>query len=465
MSESAFEPGFRSVETEYSDRQLEFEGSVPSWLSGRFVRNGPGLFEVDGERLAHWFDGLAMVRQYSFDDGAVSYTSRFPRTESYADALAGRATGQFATDESVLSKLLGWIRRLGPPSPTDNANVHVARLDGELVALTEVPNWVTLDEETLATRGQFTFADTNRFHMTTAHLVEDPTSGAHVGHAVTFGRNHEYRLFRIPAGTRRREVFASIQTDRPAYVHSIGVSGDHAVLFETPLRIDLKRALSPFSEGFFGLLSWEPALGTRVYVVERDGGAVRYDHEMAPFFTFHVVNAFDDGEAVVVDLVAFEDDAIVDGLSFEALANEGFDAAPPGRLVRMRVGPDGVTRERLYDGGMELPTVFREQTTGEHRHVYAQATDREGANGLVKVDTRDRSAREWWERGTYVEEPMPVRAPASADESGVVLAVALDVDRDRSDLLVFDADSLEIRARAPLPGHEPFGFHGRFFPD
>ena len=464
MSEHAFETGFESVEREYSDEPLAVEGTVPAWLSGTLVRNGPGKFEVDGTRLRHWFDGLGMLRAYEFDDG-VRYTNRFLRTESYADAMAGRATGQFATDEGGLTKLRGWLNRLGPPEQTDNANVHVARLDGDIVAQTEVPQWTAVDDE-FQVRSEFVFEDLHQFHMITAHLIEDCHRGVHIGHGLSFGRTHEYHLFRIPDGTRRREIIASIPTDRPAYLHSIGVSADHAVLVETPLRIDLKKALSPFSEGFFELLSWEPDRGTRFVVVDRDSGETVRTATVDPFFTFHIVNAYDDGDAVVVDLVEFEDDTIVGALSFDSLATEGYDAAPPGRLVRFRIPAEGEpTRTRRYVGGIELPTVPRELATRKHRYVYGQATDRRGANGLVKVDTETGTATEWWREGHYVEEPIPVQRPdADSEDEGVVLAPVLDAEAGESTLYVFDAATLTERARAPLPQHEPFGFHGRFFP-
>jgi carotenoid cleavage dioxygenase-like enzyme len=466
VSNRGFAVGFRSVESEYTDESVPVEGAVPEWLSGTLVRNGPGKFEVGGERLQHWFDGLAMLRAYEFDDGRVRYSNRFLRTESYADALAGRATGQFATDERGLGKLKGWLRRLGPPAQTDNANVHVARLDGEFVALTEVPQWREFDPATLDTREELVFEDLHEFDMITAHLVEDTHRDEHVGHALSFGRTHEYKLFRIPDGTRRREVFASIPTDRPAYVHSIGVSADHAILVETPLRIDLKRALSPFTEGFFQLLSWEPDRDTRFIVVDRDTGETVTEATVDPFFTFHVVNSYDDDDTVVVDLVAFEDDSIVGALSFDTLEAEGYAAAPPGRLVRFRIASDGTTtRQERYVGGIELPTVPRSVATRPYRYAYGQATDREGANGLVKVDTHEGTSTEWWEHGLYVEEPMPVQHPeGDAEDEGVVLAPALDVEREQSVLLIFDAATLEERARAQLPHHEPFGFHGRFFP-
>ena len=465
----AFMPGFRSLETEVSDQRLDVEGEIPAWLEGTLLRNGPGKFEAGDQRIRHWFDGLAMLRKYEFADGEVRYSNRFLRTEAYEAAENGSLSGQFATDSSGLSKLWGWLRRLGPPEPTDNANVHVARLDGDHVALTEVPKWVCFDGDSLATRGQFSRQGADGGQMITAHLVADPYRGEHVGHALSFGRTHEYQLFRIPAGTRRRERITTIPTDRPAYVHSIGVSADHLVLVETPLRIHLLRALSPFSEGFFDLLEWHDDRDTRIYVVDRDTGEVVTEPTVDPFFTFHTVNAYDDGDSVVLDLVAFEDDTIVDGLSLDRLEAEGFDAAPPGRLVRLRVGHDGgVSRRRLYDGGMELPTMRADRKTRPYRYAYAQATDREGANGLVKVDTRRETAREFWERDRYVEEPWFVPHP-DADESGadadegVVLAPALDVDAERSVLLVLDGATLDELARAPVPHHNPFGFHGRFF--
>ncbi|MFT4947485.1 MAG: all-trans-8'-apo-beta-carotenal 15,15'-oxygenase, partial [Natronomonas sp.] len=52
---------------------------------------------------------------------------------------------------------------------------------------------------------------------------------------------------------------------------------------------------------------------------------------------------------------------------------------------------------------------------------------------------------------------------AAADD-GVVLAPALDVEIEQSVLLVLDAATLDELARAQVPHRNPFGFHGRFFP-
>lgn len=465
VSEMSFTPGFRSLDSELQGEELPIEGEIPEWLSGTLIRNGPGKFESGDERIRHWFDGLGLLRAYEFDTGTVRYTNRFLRTETYADAEAGELTGQFGTGQSGLPKLLSWIRRLGPPSPTDNANVHVARLAGDYVALTEVPRWTVFDPGTLETTGEFGFADLSDPDMITAHLVDDPAREEHVGHALSFGRTHEYHLFRIPDGTRRRERIATIETERPAYVHSVGVSADHIVLVETPLRINPLRAISPFTQGLLDLLEWKPDLGTTLYVVDRDSGAVVTSPTIDPFFTLHTVNAFDDGGAVVLDLVTYEDDRILEALSLDVLETEGFAGVPSGRLDRVRIdGPD-VSRERRYDGGIELPAVPRAVRTRSYRYAYGQTTDRAGANGLVKVDTERGIAREWWEQDSYVGEPRIVTRPdGDREDDAVVLAPVLDTAAERSVLLVFDAGTLEELARARVPHHNPFGFHGRFFP-
>lgn len=458
-------PGFHSLQSEVRDRPLSVEGTIPEWLSGTLIRNGPGLFESGDERLNHWFDGLAMLRRYSFEDGTVRYTNRFLRTEAYEDAKQGTLSGQFGTDASGWRRAIAWLKSLGPPTPTDNANVHVARLGGEHVALTEAPRRVAFDPETLETRGEFTFDDDLPEHITAAHLVEDPHREEWVGFATEFGRSPQYHVYRLPEGSRRRERVASIDARGPAYIHDCSITDDHVILVEPPLVLSVWRALLPWNEGVTDLLDWQPERGTRILVIDRDTGELVADPTLDAAFTFHHINAYTESETVVLDLVAFPDASIVSGMSLADLDGDGFPAVPDARLLRYRVGLDGgVEQTQLYDGGMELPRVARSAVGRRHRYAYGQATDRAGTNGLVKVDCQRQRAQEWWERGVYVEEPIPVRHPDGDDEDdGVVLATALDTKSDRTVLLVFDANTLELLARAPLPHAEPFGFHGRYY--
>jgi carotenoid cleavage dioxygenase-like enzyme len=463
---NAYELGFRTVEREFTDRRLSIEGTVPDWLSGRLLRNGPGRFDIGGERVSHWFDGLAMLRRYAFDDGAVRYTNRFLRSEAYAAATRGERTGEFASGPGPLREALRWLRALGPPTPTDNANVNVARFGDHYVAQTEAPRWVAFDPHTLETRGEFRWTDDLSLHLTTAHTTVDPRTGETVGFGLEFGRPHRYHVYTVDPETAARRRLGSIRAEGPGYIHDCALTRDYVVLVEAPLRIDVWRALAPWSEGLLDMLRYDEDRGTRLLVVDRSTGALAADPVVSPFFTFHHVNAYQRDGEIVLDLVAFEDASVVDALAFETLSDDAFAATPEGCFDRFRIDPAGdVTRTRRYDGGLELPTVPRAVRTRPYRYAYAQATDRRGANGLVKVDVRDGTATEWWGRGVYVEEPRMVQRPdADAEDEGVVLAPALDTDAERSVLLVFDASTLSLLARARLPHAVPFGFHGRFFP-
>ena len=459
--------GFRSLATEVTDHRPTVEGDIPSWVSGTLVRNGPGLFDVGDERLGHWFDGLAMLRRYSFDDGTLSYSNRFLRTEAYTDAMDGTLSGQFGTGRTGVGKVLSWLRALGPPKITDNANVHVARFDGECVALTEAPRRVAFDPETLETEGSFEFDDDLGEHVAAAHLTPDPETGAWFGFTTEFGRTPEYHVYRLDPECRSRERIASIAADGPGYIHDCSITTDHVVLVETPLVMPIRRALSPFAEGILDILDWQPERDARVLVVDRETGTLVSESTLPPVFVFHHINAYTTGDEVVLDLVEFPDPSIVDAMRIDTLDGDPSDVdIPDGRPVRYRLDLryDSVDRSVLHPVGVELPRVAQDVVGREYRYAYAQATDREGGNGLVKLDVETGRTREWWEDGVFLEEPVPVRRPgADAEDDGVVVAPALDSHAEETRLLVFDADTLDLLADASLPHVEPFGFHGRFF--
>ena len=91
--------GFTSQDEETSVDRLPVTGELPAWLTGALVRVTPALLEVGGRRLAHWFDGVAMLNRFGFADGSVSYGSRFLESRAYAGVKEGELRqGGFATD-------------------------------------------------------------------------------------------------------------------------------------------------------------------------------------------------------------------------------------------------------------------------------------------------------------------------------------------------------------------------------
>ena len=117
----------------------------------------------------------------------------------------------------------------------------------------------------------------------------------------------------------------------------------------------------------------------------------------------------------------------------------------------------------------ELPRINYDSRTGcNYSYVYGIGQDKEEPNHwpnrLVKVDVREGSSRAWREEPCYPGEPVFIPTPdAQEEDAGVVLSVVLDDAAETSFLLVLDAASFTEVARARVPHHVPFDFHGQFF--
>jgi carotenoid cleavage dioxygenase-like enzyme len=454
---------------------LDVEGSLPDWLDGTHVRNGPGRFAVGGRDLRHWFDGLALPRRYGFDpaEGRVEYAVRYLRSETYRGAREGRLrSDQFATPAGFATGLRGRLARLGRPTLTDNASVSFARVGDRFAAVTETPRMVALDPETLDSGPTFEHDDGLDLTGSLGHVHHDPARGESVNLGVRYGRESEYVLTRRPDGARAREVVARVGVARPSYVHSFALTPRYAVVTLSPFVTRPRDLL--LADTFLDAFSWRPGRGTRFLVVDRETGAttrLRTD----PSFVFHHAAAFDDGDSVTVDLVAHPDHRAVTGLSLAALRS-GRPGLPAGRLRRYRLDlADGrVDSRTLHGGAVEFPTLDygAAVTGGRHRWLALAATDPDPPVGLpTRVDRLDLSTgdrRSWGRPGSYPGEPLFVpRVPAGDRDhaetaEGVLLVELLDPGADRTALVVLDARTLDRLARVDLPRALPLGFHGQY---
>ena len=349
--------GFTSQDEETSVERLPVTGELPPWLSGALVRVTPALLEVGGRRLAHWFDGVAMLNRFRFADGKVSYGSRFLESNAYQDAKEGEwRHGGFATDpcRSIFKR----VQQVFSPDTTDNPNVNLARIGERYIAMTETPMPVEFDPETLETIGHLAYADKLKPHVTTAHPHHDVARNELVNYTVRFSRMSEYLLYGLPADSRTRRVIARMPVKEPAYMHAFGMSERYLILAEYPLRANpLKLAFSgkPFIENY----SWRADEPTRFRVFDRSSGELRGTYDTDAFFCFHHVNAFERRGELVIDLCAYDDATIIDSLYLDDAGPKG--TLPPVELRRYTLDLDGgaVRFEPLAEGSLELPRLLR----------------------------------------------------------------------------------------------------------
>jgi carotenoid cleavage dioxygenase-like enzyme len=467
-STGAYASGFTSLDAEIDVEDLPVHGTIPDWLRGTLTRNGPAHYEAGQKSFRHWFDGQAMLHRFTVADGRVSYRNRFLRTESSRMAREEGRIGfrEFATDpcRSTFARLFTNIEDILSP----NASVNVVPMNGGYAALTETPIAVQFDPDTLETIGVTGYDDQLAGPVTTAHPHQQPGTNDLINYVLKFGRRSEYRIYRQRPDSMTRELVAAVPAKRPGYMHSFAVTEDYAVLAVFPLVVNpLSLLLSgkPFIENY----RWRPELGTRFIVVDLHDGTVRGTATGEAVFAFHHINAYQDGDQIVVDLCAYPDASIIDAFYLERLRNPGtYPELPLARPTRYRIDPKAgtVSGRRLSDEGMELPQINYRAHNG-HAYRYAYATSGRRAddflNQLVKLDVHTGQTRTWHEPGTYPGEPVFVPAPEpDSEDDGVVLSVVLDTAKHRSFLLVLDAAAFNELARAEVPHAIPFGFHGRF---
>jgi beta,beta-carotene 9',10'-dioxygenase len=456
--------GFADQTEEVRVDALAVSGEVPTWLRGGLIRVTPAQMDFAQRSVAHWFDGMAMLNRFGFDGGTVSYASAFLDTGARRDALAsgGRSIAGFATDPC--RSLFQRVQSVFSPQLTDNANVNLTRLGDEHIAMTETPIPVRFDPETLRTLGHDEGAAAFG-HLTTAHPHHDPDLGELLNFAAHLGRTSEYRIYARRSRTEGRTL-ARHTVREPAYMHSFAITPRLVLLLENPLVVNpLRLALS--GKAFIHNYRWKPDLGMRIHAFDRVTGTRHKAWTLDPFFVFHTINAFEDGDDVVVDLCAYEDTSVIDALGLDGL-RAGTARAPSAepRRVTLPLGGGSPAMRALADVDLELPRIdYRRRNGRPYRYVYGA-----GVGGtsflkrLVKLDVERGGVATWEEPQAWAGEPVFVARPgADGEDDGVVLSVVLDAAGGRSFLLILDAQSFEEVARAEAPHHIPFGFHGQFF--
>src|SRR5206468_9172594 len=189
-------------------------------------------------------------------------------------------------------------------------------------------------------------------------------------------------------------------------------------------------------------------------------------------YVFHPMNAFTDGDAIVLDVARY---GRLDFMSPQAAANPSWRDENAARMHRWRIDlrKGGVRSTPLDDIVTEFPRVDERRVGLKHRFGYTAAREPEQNEGAQPVWTavrkydleRGTMITRRFGRGNGVGEPIFVpRAAASAEDDGWVLVLAYDQARNASDFWILDARDVagEPVARITLPHRVPYGFHGNW---
>tara|TARA_R110000868_G_scaffold410505_4_gene698801 strand:- start:32216 stop:33607 length:1392 start_codon:yes stop_codon:yes gene_type:complete len=456
---------FQSVTEETPETKLDISGQLPSWLNGTLIRNGPALFQAGQQPLNHWFDGFALLHRFHFHNGQVNYHNKFLQSDSLSAAQDKQKCcyEEFASlpKRNILEKLWSKIH----PSLTDNANVNISVVNGHHVAMTETTHYVEFDPNSLDTLGHFNFTDKFSGVLTTAHPQYDFAEQVFYNLTISIGPTCYYHFYKVNAGSITRKLIAKIPTKNPAYIHSFAMTPRYLILIETPLRTTGKQFILN-REAFIENYHWNESLATQLTIIDKNTGDIVVKTETEACFMFHQINAYEQGNTVIVDLPTFNDASIIQQFYLQGIEERAFSQATAKRLT-INLANKRTELTTLIDQGIELPNInYKHINTEPYQFAYASSNKQPGEylNQLVKLDMRTGNFAAWNETDYICGEPVFVAAPKTNEEDhGIILSMIFNTEIPRTQLLVIDAQSFTEMARATLPQAVPIGLHGQFY--
>ncbi|KAG0252331.1 hypothetical protein BG011_007037 [Mortierella polycephala] len=525
---------------------LTVKGTIPPWLEGALYRSGPGAYDLKSEsgkdiHIQHWFDGLAQIHRYEIQKGGlVSYRSRFTSNdlrEEYkkAEAVTGVTFCQRDPCKTIFQKFFTTFKTAtlgGPPIAGTGTNVAViptANFPGlmdktdpnktnsgskgglrNLITTTDGNVLQELDPVTLEPIRLFTYGDIDdslaASNLAPAHPCVDPETNEYFTVLLTFGPTAVYKVVRIrasPKGTHHEpdlDVLAEIQSPRPTYMHSFSLTKRYVVV--THWQCDFAgwgMSVLWYGNAWESFKAHDPKVKASFYVVDRMHGRHVATFEADPYYAFHTINAWDEGDDILLDISCYKDHTVIGDYYIDNLRNEA-SGKPPQQAVLRRYRLSKISQHAAHSKvskktppkpapaeivfqldesvNFELPTMNPSRYLKSYRYTYG--VNRSGLNKtliydrIIKVDLekvakgdQKTCATFWVEDQCTPSEPVFVPTPGATDEDdGVLLSIVLDGARRTGFLLILNAQTLKEIARADMPEGRvaPHNFHGMFIP-
>uniref|UniRef100_A0A672Z5F5 Beta-carotene oxygenase 1, like n=1 Tax=Sphaeramia orbicularis TaxID=375764 RepID=A0A672Z5F5_9TELE len=499
--------------------------SVPSWLQGTLLRNGPGKFSVGESEYKHWFDGMSLIHSFTFSNGEVTYRSKFLKSDTYkrnvkADRIVVSEFGTMIYPDpckNIFSRAFTHLCN-AIPDFTDNNLINIIRYGQDYYAASEINYINQIDPVTLETVGRVNYRNHIALNLATAHPHYDSEGNTYnMGTAIMGLGLPKYVIFKVPANAsdeeHKKPVLRKVQqicsipfrsTLYPSYFHSFGMTENYIVFVEQPFKLDIIKLATAYFRG----VNWGSCLKfdkddiTLFHVINRKTGkAVSTRYYGDALVVFHHLNAYEDQDHLVFDLISYKNSNLYDMFYMHNMRQETSDFiqsnqhfSPPvcqRFVLPLNIHKDSVRGSNLVtltdttaqalvqeDGsvycqpddifqGLELPGINYNFNTKKYRYFYGSRVEwTPHANKIAKIDIESRTHMEWQEENCYPSEPVFVASPGAVDEDdGVILSSVISPDPNISPfMLILNAKTFEEIGRASIPASVHMDLHGHFIP-
>jgi carotenoid cleavage dioxygenase-like enzyme len=456
---------WRPTFVEYDADDLDvLEGRIPADLDGIYLRNTENPVMPAIGRY-HPFDGDGMIHAVRFGDGRASYRNRFVRTLGLAAELeAGEPLWAGIIEPPTSAKRDGWGARgrMKDASSTDVV-VHAGVV---LSTFYQCGDAYQLDPVTLAPLGRASWVPPGGV---SAHPKLDPATGELL--YFSFSTTAPYLHYGVLDASGRRVHHTPVPVPGPRLPHDMAFTERYAILNDLPLFWDAEL----LAQGVYRP-SWRPDLPSRFAVIPRRGGVddIRW-FEAAPTYVLHWINAYEDGDVIVLDGY-FQEDPMprpdpVDGkyAALKSMLDVHSVRAKPHRW-RLDLRTGACTEERLFDDISEFPSIHHARPGRRHRYVWSMTAPRGWFmfDGLTRYDLETGTTQSFqYPAGIYASEsPMAPRPGATDEDAGYLTTFVSEPARDASEVHVFDAAHVDAGpiCRLALPARICSGTHACWHP-
>lgn len=450
---------------EVDTQALTVIGTLPDDLAGTYIRNTENPVHQPIGRY-HPFDGDGMIHAISFDAGRVRYRNRFVRTKGFlAEAAAGRALWAGLAEDPARSERPGWGAH---GALKDSSSTDVLVHNGAILStFYQCGEGYLLDPGSLETLGTAGWVPE---HGISAHPKTDPQTGELL--FFNYAKTHPLMQVGGVDAQGRRTWLIDVPLAGPRLPHDMAFTPQYAIVNDLPLFWDAQLLARNVHAARL-----HDGVPSRFALVPRGGLAqdIRW-FEAAPTYVLHWINAFEDGDEVVLDGY-FQDQPMPPSLP-DAPAGHGRMMAyldlhsMQTRMHRWRFNlRTGTTREEQLDPRIiEFGTIDQRWAGKRHRHVWS-ASGEPGwflFNGLVHHDLASgQSETAAFGTGRFGSEaPFAPRLGSTREGDGYVLSFITDTIAGISECAVFDAEHIADGpvARVMLPHQISSGTHACWTP-
>ena len=454
---------WRPQTREWTARDMDVEGEIPSDLNGVYLRNTENPLVPNADRY-HPFDGDGMIHSISFREGHAEYRNRMVRTEGLATDLAAGGPQWSGLAESPLTAVRtdGWgaRTRMKDASSTDIV-VH------SCVALSsfyQCGDLYQLDPVTLEDKGRASWSGAFPEAGVSAHTKVDEKTGELL--FFNYQTTYPYMHYGVVSREGVLTHYTPVPLPGPRLPHDMCFTANYSILNDCPLfwKEDL------IERGVYAT-KFHKDMPTRLGVIPRHGTEKDikwFDCEAT--YVLHWINAYEEGDEVIVDgYFQFDPsptmgpDATIDQRMFRFLDLYAMQSKPYRWRLNMKTGAvrEGLLSDTITEFGMINPQIVGKK----YDYVYS-VVPTEGwftFEGLIKHNvTTGEEETFHLPSGVYASESVFAPRPNSrSEDDGYLITFTMDVVNDMSHCEIFDALRLSDGpvARIRLPERICSGTH------